>query len=53
VTQCGGRLAVAPAFTLEQEVKVDDHVAWQHVIDGSGPLMRQDGQRLARAGFML
>jgi hypothetical protein len=40
VTQFGRRLAYSPPLTLEKGVEIEHHVSFQHVIDGSGQLMR-------------
>ena len=46
-TQLGCRLACSPPLALEKGVTIEHHLPFQHVINGSGQLMGQDGQGLA------
>ena len=47
VTQCGGRLACAPPFPLEQGVEIARDSPLHHRIDGPGSFMGHDRQGLA------
>src|SRR5215475_15325972 len=48
-TQLGGWLACSPPFALEKLLPIKSGGTLQHIIDGPGQLMRQEGQGLARA----
>ena len=53
VTQLGSRLTCSPPLALEQSVQIEHDPAFQHVIDRTGQLMRQDRQGLAFSVFFL
>jgi hypothetical protein len=52
-TQLDRRLACSPPLTLEKDVEIEHHVSFQHIIDCSGQLMRQDRQGRTLAVFFL
>jgi hypothetical protein len=52
-TQLGGRLACSPPLAPEKLLHIEGGCTLQHGIDGPDQLMRQDGQGLALAVFVL
>jgi hypothetical protein len=52
-TQLGGRLACSPPLAPEKLLHIEGGCTLQHVIDGPGQLMRQDGQGLVLTVFVL
>ena len=52
-TQLGGRLVCSPPLALEKLLHIERGSTLQHMIDGAGQLMRQDGDSLALAMFCL
>ena len=53
VTQLGSRLTCSPPLALEKSVQIEHDPPFQHVIDRTGQLMRQDRQGLAFSVFFL
>jgi hypothetical protein len=53
VVQLGFRLIRSPPLSLEKRLRIESHLAFEHIVDGTGQLLGQDGSGLACVMFFL